>query len=212
MPGRSPGCSPALTLLPPRKGHRVSLSVPRAPQPGVPMCSGAPRPYLSPIIHRGETLSLLCNKETEAQKDCSAALPVQGPLRIFLHHCPAPKTSLWHPASPCIPARAHSSLHLAFQPWASTLQGATYIRIRPSGEAAPLALRELGYSAPAGPMPDAAPHCSGLSCLVTGGWPHPPASPPSPWRSVPGEAGTPRPSEGSGPRHIQSRTAVCCAA
>lgn len=83
--GRALGCSPALTLLPPRKGHRVPLGVPLSPQPGVSTCSGARRPYSSPIIHGGETLLLFSNRETEAQ-DCSAALPVQGLLRISSCH------------------------------------------------------------------------------------------------------------------------------
>lgn len=92
--------------------------------------------------------------------------------------------------------------------------GTTCIRIRPSGEAAPLAPRKLGCSAPAGQVPKGAPLCSGgvvpYHHALLGLAPSHSFSPRRPRRSVPGEAGTPCPSEGSGPRRIQSRTAALC--
>lgn len=125
--------------------------------------------------------------------------------------CPAPKTSPWQPASLCGPARTRISPHLALQPSAAP-SWATCIRIRPPGEAAPLHRRSLAaqpqWDRHLREHPSAWEGCP-ASLLCIWGWPCPTLLHPlRPQRSVPREAGTPRPSEGSGPQHIQSRTAA----
>lgn len=150
------------------------MGAPLTPQPRVSTCAGARRP----IIHRGQTLLLLSNREI-ATWDRSAALPVQGLLCISSCQRSAPKTSLWHPATLCIPAKG---LHKAFRPWASTLLGQPALGSGHQEKQLPWPQGSLAAQPQRDRCPRELPSAQGGLCLITmhfWGSPHPTASPPA---------------------------------
>lgn len=206
MPGRSPWLQSCSHVpIPHGKGHRVPLGVPPSSLAwGLHLLWG-----LVPLLFRCLPWRLCGCTVIGKHKHRSAVSSAHPGTALHL----LPPLSGYTSLSPvcCVPL--HSWWDQLQPPSILTvvqhLFGAPCIRFRlsPGGTGTLAALQAMPKIAPPtlAPMGDPA-----LSLHTSGAGPIPGLLLPPPQRSVPREAGTPRPSEGCGPRCIQSRTAALC--